>query len=110
MTELKSRLSYRNIGAVYVLLAIVIGSSIALPDTFLTDATFKQVLNSNAVTVMAALAVVIPLTAGVFDLSFAYTMSLAGVICAHFAAETNVGLVPAVVLAILAGLAVGVIN
>jgi ribose transport system permease protein len=103
------RLSFRNVGAVYVLAIICVGASIWLPDTFPTMATVRQVLNSNAVTALAALAILIPLCAGVFDLSFAYTMSLAGVTAAHFVAEGS-PVVVAVGLAIAVGLSIGVIN
>ena len=60
--------------------------SIWVPSTFPTIATVKQVLNANAITALAALAITIPLAARVFDLSFAYTMTLTGVVTAHFLA------------------------
>ena len=77
-------LAFNKIGAVYVWLGIVVVFSIWVPDTFPTMATVKQVLNANAITALAALAITIPLAARVFDLSFAYTMTLTGVITAHF--------------------------
>lgn len=103
-------LSFRDIGAVYVLIVIVIVSSIALPNVFPNMATLRQVLNDNAVTALAALAIVVPLCAGVFDLSFAYTMSLAGVTAAHFVASTSLGIPVAVALGVGVGVVVGVIN
>src|SRR4051794_5089841 len=69
-------LSPRNIGAIYVLAIIIIAFSFWVPTTFPTVATLKQVLDSNAITAMAALALVVPLSARTFDLSFAYTMTL----------------------------------
>src|SRR5437867_1602335 len=61
--------SPRNIGAFYVLAVIIIVFSIWVPGTFPTTATFKQILDSNAITAMAALALVVPLSARTFDLS-----------------------------------------
>lgn len=102
-------LAFNKIGAVYVWLGIVILFSIWVPSTFPTTATIKQVLNANAITAMAALAITIPLAARVFDLSFAYVMTLTGVITAHFLA-VGIPLVPAVLLGLGAGFLIGVIN
>ncbi len=54
-TQLRKKLSFSNIGAVYVLLAIIVVFSIWVPDTFPTWATAKQILNGNAVVAMIAL-------------------------------------------------------
>jgi ribose transport system permease protein len=103
-------LSFSNIGAVYVWLLIILVFAIWVPNTFLTHTTFNQILNNNAVTGLMALCVVIPLAARVFDLSIAFTMTLSGVTVAHFVAHTGVGVVPAVLLALGAALAIGLIN
>jgi ribose transport system permease protein len=71
--------------------------------------TAKQILNANAITGLAALAVTIPLAARVFDLSFALNMTLCGVAVTHFVVD-GLPLVPAVLLGIAIGLAVGLIN
>ena len=102
-------LAFDKIGAVYVWLVLVVVFSIWVPATFPTSATLKQILNANAITAMAALAITIPLAARVFDLSFAYTMSLTGVVAAHFI-SVGVPLVPALLLALATGVAIGVIN
>jgi ribose transport system permease protein len=100
----------RNIGAFYVLALIVIVFSFWAPDTFPTIATVKQVLDSNAITAMAALALVVPLSARTFDLSFAYTMSLAGVTTAHFVVQDHLNIALASSLGVLAALLIGFIN
>lgn len=102
---LAAGLSPRNIGAVYVLVAICIVFSIWAPSTFPQGATIKQVLDNNAITALAALALIVPLSARVFDLSFAYVMSLSGVTAAHFVAADNWP----VLLALLAGIAVALV-
>jgi ribose transport system permease protein len=102
-------LSFDTIGAVYVWIAIVIVFSIWVPSTFPTMATVKEILNTNAITALAALSITIPLAARVFDLSFAYTMTFTGVVTAHFIA-VGVPLVPAVGLGLLAGVVIGVTN
>ncbi|MCX5054074.1 MULTISPECIES: ABC transporter permease [unclassified Streptomyces] len=103
-------LSFTNIGAVYVWIAIIVVFSFWAPDTFPTWSTFQQVLNSNAVTGLVALSVVPPLAARVFDLSLAYTMSLSGVITAKVIVSTDIGAGGAIALAMGTALVIGVIN
>ena len=104
-----NRLAFDKIGAIYVWIAIVVVFSFWAPDTFPNITTAKQILNSNAITGLAALAVTIPLAARVFDLSFALNMTLCGVAVAHFVVD-GVPLVLAIALGVLIGLVVGLIN
>jgi ribose transport system permease protein len=98
-----------RIGAVYVWLGISIVFAIWVPGQFANVDTAKQILNANAITALAALAVVVPLTTRTFDLSFAFTMTLSGVTAAHFVA-VGTPVAPAVLIGILVGMAIGVIN
>lgn len=102
--------SPQQAGAVYVLIIISIWFSFQFPDSFPTIATVKDVLNGNAVTAIAALALITPMATRTFDLSFAYTMSLSGVVCAHFIVNANADPVLACVLGMVAALIVGVVN
>jgi ribose transport system permease protein len=102
-------IAFDRIGAIYVWVAIIIVFSFWAPATFPHVATAKQVLNSNAITGLGALAIVIPLCARVFDLSFAYVMTLTGVSATYFI-HHGVSLVPSLLLALLIGLGVGVGN
>jgi ribose transport system permease protein len=104
-----SRLAFDKVGAIYVWVAIIVVFSIWVPETFPNVTTAKQILNSNAITALAALSVTIPLAARVFDLSFALNMTLCGVAVAHFVVD-GVPLVLSVGLGVLIGLAVGLIN
>lgn len=105
-----SLISPKKVSALYVLAAIVVLFSIWVPATFPQMATVQQVLNGNAVIGLAALSIIIPLSARVFDLSFAYTMSLSGVTAAYFIAERGWSLVPALLAALGVSLIVGLIN
>ena len=102
-------LAVDRIGAVYVWLAICVVFALWVPNEFANVATAKQILNANAITALAALAVVIPLAARVFDLSFAFTMTLSGVAAAHFVA-VGTPLALAVFLGVAIGAAIGVVN
>lgn len=105
-----ARLGVSNIGAVYVLALIIIIFSAWAPGTFPHVATIKQIFDSNAITLIAALALLVPLAAGVFDLSFAYTMSLSGVSAAHFVVDNHMSVGLAMFLGILVALIIGFIN
>ncbi len=105
-----SAVSPGRIGAFYVLIAVCIIFSIWVPDTFLKWATAKQVFETNAVTAMAALTLVIPLASGVFDISVPYTMTLSGMFATYSIVDSGWPVVPAVLLAIGVGILVGVVN
>jgi len=108
--RLASGLAFDRIGAVYVWLGIIVLFSFWVPETFPNLATAKQILNANAITALAALSITIPLSARVFDLSFAFVITLTGVVVAHLIAENGVPLVPAIAIALAVGVGVGVIN
>jgi ribose transport system permease protein len=109
-SRLAHGLAFDRIGAVYVWLGIIVLFSLWVPETFPNLATAKQILNANAITALAALAITIPLSARVFDLSFAFVITLTGVVVAHLVAKNGVPLVPAIAIALAVGLGVGVIN
>ena len=109
-SRLQSMLSPGRIGAVYVLIAVCIIFSFWVPQTFPKWATVKQIFESNSVTAMAALTLVIPLSSGVFDISVPYTMTLSGIFATYSIVNSGWPVVPAVILAIFVGVLVGVVN
>lgn len=106
----RAGLSPRNIGAVYVLVVICIVFSIWAPSTFPTVATIRQVLDTNAITGLAGLALIVPLSTRTFDLSFAYVMSLSGVTAANLVVSDNTSIVLALLAGIGVALIIGIIN
>jgi ribose transport system permease protein len=108
--RLRAALSVQRIGAVYVWLGIIVFFSITTPDTFPTMATVKQVLNANAITGMVALSLVIPLAAGVFDLSVAATMTITGVFVAKLIVVSGLAIGPAIAAAMALAVLIGVVN
>jgi ribose transport system permease protein len=106
----RSALGIRNIGAVYVLILICVVFTIWAPRTFPEVTTVKQVLDDNALTALAALALIVPLSTRTFDLSFAYIMSLSGVTAAHLVVSDNTNLGLALLAGIAVALIIGVIN
>ena len=107
--RLRRAFAFDRIGAVYVWLGIIVIFSLWASNTFPHVATAKQVLNSNAITGLAALAITIPLCARVFDLSFASVMTLTGVAVTYFI-HHGVGVAPSILLTIAIALACGIGN
>lgn len=103
-------LSFRNIGALYVWVLLIVVFSIWAPDTFPQWDTVRQVLNGNAVTALVALSLVIPLSAGVFDLSIGYALGLCNVLLAYLVVKAGLDVGVSLALTLLAALAIGVVN
>ena len=107
--SLRQKLSFRNIGAVYVWIGIIVLFSIWVPEFFLTARTFHAITNQFSIAAILTLALVPPLAAGVFDLSVGAVMGLAGVV-AGMLLGTGAPVWLAVVLALLTGSLVGLLN
>jgi ribose transport system permease protein len=105
-----SALSIRRISAAYVLLLIIIVFSLMRPDTFATRQTFNSVLNNQAITTLVAIAVVIPLSAGLFDLSVGAGVSISTVIACHLMVTDGHGILFSVIASLLVGALIGLIN
>jgi ribose transport system permease protein len=106
----RSALSFRTIGGVYVLLLLVIVFGILEPDTFLRTQTIKTVLNQYAVSGLLALSLVVPLSAGIFDLSLGAQASLASVTVAVLISQHHLSVPVAIMLTIVVGVLVGFVN
>jgi ribose transport system permease protein len=81
------------------------------PDTFLTsDNFFINILGTQAVQVALALALVIPLVAGEYDISVAANLTLASMIVALLNVDHGVNIFLAILVALAAGAVIGIIN
>ena len=93
----------------YVWAALIILFSFWVPDTFPTTDNAKIVAGDQAITAMLALGIIIPLAAGVFDLSFAAVLGVSVAIVGYMQSNGwNVWL--SVVAAIAAGAFIGAAN
>lgn len=70
--------SPRRISAVYVLIGLVVVFGVLAPDRFLASQTALLIINGYAVSGMVAVALVVPLSAGLFDVSVGYVVALSG--------------------------------
>jgi ribose transport system permease protein len=102
--------SFTNIGVVYVWIGIIVVFSIWAPDTFPTWSTVKSVLNQNAISGLIALALVVPLSARMFDLSVGSAMGLCNVVVAWLLVNQGIAIVPAIAITIAVGLLIGLLN
>ena len=92
--------------------AVVVFFSV-LPQTssvFPTIANFATIFGSQAVIAILALALVVPLIAGDYDLSVAFTLTLSSMLIAVLNVQQHWPIAAAVAVALLAGALVGAIN
>jgi ribose transport system permease protein len=98
---------YALLGA-WVLVIVLFG--ILRPHTFLTSANFESILGSQAVLVVLALGLLVPLTAGDYDLSIAGNLTMTSMIVAVLNVEHHLAIGVAIAAAIGAGVLIGVAN
>jgi ribose transport system permease protein len=103
-------LGFDRFSGLYLWALFILIFALWVPEQFLSMATVHSVAAQQAVTGMIALAVLIPLAAGVYDLSVGATANLSGILSVVLLNDHHWGVGPAVVAGVLAGLAVGVIN
>jgi ribose transport system permease protein len=97
-------------GLVVVFVAVAVGFSIANPDIFPTWDNAKTIATTQAVIALLALAAMLPLVVGQFDISVGFQLGLAQGLCAGLIVKQGLpaGLAVAITLAVGAG--VGLIN
>src|SRR5690606_10425756 len=81
-----------------------------VPDTWFTWLTHRSVLNQNAILTVVAIGLLVPLAAGVFDLSIAGTISASAVMVSWGLVEGGWSVPVAIGAALLVGLVVGNLN
>jgi ribose transport system permease protein len=98
----------------YALLAAwgvtIVVFGILRPDTFLTTSNFTTIFGSQAILVVLTLALLVPLTAGDYDLSVAATMGLSAMTLAILNVNHGWSIWLAALAALGVGLLVGLIN
>jgi ribose transport system permease protein len=97
-------------GLIATLLLLIAIFGAINPDTFLTWANFSTILGSQAVLVVVALGLIIPLTANDFDVSIANVMTLSAMMVAVLNVNKGVPIGFAILAALAMGVAVGAIN
>jgi ribose transport system permease protein len=100
----------KRLSAVYLWIGFMALFGIIAGDTFLTSTTYRVVFSEGVVTCMLALAFLVPLAAGVYDLSIGAVMSLALGLSVYL--QLHSGLPPAAgaVIAVAVAALVGAIS
>lgn len=103
-------LAPKNIGAVYVWLIIIVIFSLWMPTAFLRAGTPMAILNQSTVTAMVAMAVILPLAVGTFDLSIGSVMSFSVIVAAWLLGKTDLPVWLVVIITLFAGTLLGLLN
>ena len=104
------RLSFRNISAIYIFIAIFVIFSIVTPRTFLQEGVWRTLLDAQSITVIAAIAVMIPLVTGSFNLAIGAEIGFAGILIAVLQVKAGIPFVTAIPLTLLVGALIGLVS
>lgn len=97
-------------GLLVAWLIVIVVFGILKPDTFLTTSNFSTIFGSQAVLVILAIALLIPLTTGEYDLSVAGSLGMGLILTQWLTAEHGWVLGTAIIAAILSGAIIGLVN
>ncbi|MBB6627802.1 ABC transporter permease [Nocardioides sp. KIGAM211] len=97
-------------GLLLVLILAIVFFSIRLPDTFLQWSTFHDLIAGQAPSLVLALAAVLVLVVGEFDLSLGATFGITQYIALQMMIDHGVSVVAAMLLSLVLGALVGLIN
>jgi ribose transport system permease protein len=108
----QSDLTYNleRFGLVIVWIAFIALFGAMRPDSFLTWSNFSTIFGSEAVLVIVTLGLIIPLTAGDFDLSIAQVLTLVAMSTALLDARLGYPLFVVIPIALMIGALIGLIN
>lgn len=113
-SEKKTEISFGKLFQKYNLLFVVIGVfiifSLLLPNTFPTAFNIKSILNYQAVVILLALAVMVPIAAGHFDLSVGYMVGLFHILAVGLQVKSGIPWGWVIIIIIALGALIGLIN
>lgn len=104
------KLGPRNISVIYLWALTFLVFALWVPDTWFQLTTIRSILNQDAVRAIVALGLVIPLSAGAFDLSIGGSMSAAGITSAWAMVDQGWPVWAGVLLAVGLGVLIGAVN
>ena len=106
-TSWRATLSFRRLSAVYIFVVLFAVFAVWVPDTFLAAGTWRSILDGQALTALAAVALMIPVAAGAFTLAIGAQIGLTSIFAAWLLVDQAMPAVPAVLLTLLVGAVVG---
>jgi ribose transport system permease protein len=104
------RASVERVALLGALAAVIVVFGVLKPAQFMTGSNFAAILGSQAVLVVLTCALLIPLTAGDYDLSIASTLMLSQMLIGVLNTHHDISIFALVPLCLLAGALVGFVN
>lgn len=108
ISVLRRSLSFRNVSVLYVFVIMFVIFALWVPSTFLTWGVWRTLFDEQAITVIAAIGLTIPLAAGAVDLAVGMEVGFGAIIVAWLLVDHGVPVVPAIALTLVGGGLVGV--
>ncbi|WP_207835436.1 ABC transporter permease [Williamsia soli] len=105
----KINLGLDRFSGLYVWVAIIVLFAIWIPDLFLTEGNFRIIAGDQAITAMLAIGLIVPLAAGVFDLSIAGVMGFS-VAMVSYQLSQGIAAPIAILSTLLCGALIGAVN
>jgi ribose transport system permease protein len=111
-THRERRLSFgiERFSALYLWAACIITFGIWTPHLFLTSATPHTIASQQAIPAIVAIAVLVPMAAGAFDLTVGASTNLIAVLVVVLQTQHHFGMWTAILLSLAAGVAIGATN
>jgi ribose transport system permease protein len=100
----------RRISAIYLWIGFVVVFGLLKPDVYLTKVTIQLIFSDGAVTCVLALAFLVPLIAGAYDLSIGALMALSVAIGVYLQIHTSIPPAAGAAIAVLVCAAVGAVS
>lgn len=101
---------FARFGLALMLLSLVVGFSLLKPESFATVDNYRALLNNQAVVVLLALAAMMPLIVGEFDLSVTGVLGVSQALVTGLCALQGIPVVVAVPAALASGALLGLVN
>jgi ribose transport system permease protein len=106
----KFNTGFDRFSGLYLWALFIIVFGLWVPSSFLTTSTLHSVAAQQAVTGMIGLAVLIPLAAGLYDLSVGATANISGILTIVLMNNHHWAVAPAIVAGILLAVVIGLVN
>jgi ribose transport system permease protein len=112
MIKLPSRvhLGMDRFSGLYIWALFIITFGIWTPRLFLSFATVQQITSQQALTGLVALAALVPLTCGAYDLSIGANVNICAVTVTVLQVQDHYSMWPAILLSVAIGAVIGIVN
>jgi ribose transport system permease protein len=107
LMRLRRGLSFRNMSAVYILVALIVVFSLWVPDTFLDSRVWYSLIDNGAITALLTIGLVLPLAAGVFNLAIGAELGMGAILLAHLLVDEGLPIPVAFAMTLVVGIAIG---